>query len=43
VDDWALPGCRQAVADYLNEMDLDTPWFQFIADENSIVAFWEKP
>jgi hypothetical protein len=42
IDDWALPGCRQAVADYLNEMDLDTPWFQFIADENSIVAFWTK-
>jgi predicted O-methyltransferase YrrM len=42
IDDWALPGCRQAFADYLNEMDLDTPWFQSIVDENSHVIYWTK-
>jgi hypothetical protein len=42
IDDWALPGCRQAFADYLNEMDLDTPLFQSIVDENSHVIYWTK-
>jgi O-methyltransferase len=42
IDDFALPGCRQAFADYLNEMDLDTPLFQSIVDSNSHVIYWTK-
>jgi O-methyltransferase len=51
IDDWALPGCQQAVMDYYRYqicedgeedyifLDLD---MKFITDENSTVAFWIK-
>lgn len=40
IDDWALPGCRQAVLDYF---DLGTfPNMKFIEDKNSTVAYWTK-
>lgn len=45
VDDWALPGCQQAVYDYFAETELAwsllTP-MKFIKDENSTVAYWTK-
>lgn len=42
IDDWALPGCRQAVVDYLAEIGIKEHLFSFITDENSTVAFWVK-
>lgn len=39
IDDWALPGCRQAVVDYFLE---SLPELNFIKDENSTVAYWTK-
>jgi hypothetical protein len=47
IDDWALPGCRQAVEDYFigNGIgDFKCHWLkmQFIKDENSTVAYWIK-
>lgn len=45
IDDWALPGCKQAVLDYFNS--IDKPLFlhyqvDFIEDKNSTVAYWTK-
>lgn len=45
IDDWALPGCKQAVLDYFNS--IDKPLFlhyqvDFIKDENSTVAYFTK-
>jgi hypothetical protein len=45
IDDWALPGCRQAVFDYFfNERGKIEPpkETKFITDENSTVAYWTK-
>lgn len=42
IDDWALPGCRQAVIDYLSEIGIKEHLFNFITDENSTVAYWTK-
>lgn len=45
IDDWALPGCQQAVIDYGIEVGLNKFWhheMQFITDENSTVAYWTK-
>jgi hypothetical protein len=51
IDDWALPGCRQAVRDYYRDqigedgeedyifLDWD---MKFITDKNSTVAYWIK-
>jgi hypothetical protein len=45
IDDWALPGCRQAVYDYFMstigvfELPLN---MDFIINNNSTVSFWEK-
>lgn len=45
IDDWALPGCQQAVLDYFaNDLDFYR-WrmeLQFIRDENSTVSHWTK-
>lgn len=43
IDDWALPGCREAVFNYF--VSIGKPLFenyevQFIIDENSTVAYW---
>ena len=37
IDDYALPGCRQAVHDYFEDK---LPRMQFIKDKNSTVAYW---
>lgn len=51
IDDWALPGCQQAVRDYYEyqmgedgEMDyMYYDWdMKFITDKNSTVAYWTK-
>lgn len=51
IDDWALPGCQQAVRDYYKyQMGEDGEedyifydWdMKFITDENSTVAYWTK-
>jgi hypothetical protein len=52
IDDWALPGCRQAVLDYFGldyngpgEKNIHSFWNnnpEFIKDENSTVAYWTK-
>lgn len=45
VDDWALPGCRQAVFDYFfDERGKTEPPLnmKYIKDENSTVAWWTK-
>lgn len=46
IDDWALPGCRKAVEDYLNSSEVWAPnweWgLEYIKDENSTVAYWYK-
>jgi hypothetical protein len=42
IDDWALPGCRQAVVDYLVEIGIHAHAFEYIKDENSTVAYWTK-
>lgn len=51
IDDWALPGCQQAVRDYYKyQMGEDgeedyifLDWdMKFIKDKNSTVAFWTK-
>jgi hypothetical protein len=44
VDDFALPGCRQAVEDYFLPFMKDDPMFsmEYIKDKNSVVAFWYK-
>lgn len=39
VDDWALPGCRQAAVDYFNNLDHG---MSFIKGEGSCVAYWTK-
>ena len=43
VDDWALPGCREAVFDYFmtNFYGLGIR-MEFIEDKNSTVAYWTK-
>jgi hypothetical protein len=44
VDDYALPGCRQAVEDYFSDSNQTRPLDErFIKDENSHVIYWEKP
>lgn len=42
IDDWALPGCKQAVIDYLSEIGIKQHAFWFIEDKNSTVASWTK-
>jgi hypothetical protein len=46
IDDWALPGCRDAVNDYFADLrarNINEPIkMQFIKDENSTVAYWVK-
>lgn len=47
IDDWALPGCQQAVVDYFIEngiVDFKYHWVSmgFITDKNSTVAYWYK-
>lgn len=47
IDDWALPGCRQAVDDYFIEIGIVDFKYQFVSmsfikDENSTVAYWYK-
>lgn len=44
IDDWALPGCRQAVMDYFehNPLYVLSIRMEFIEDENSTVAWWIK-
>lgn len=49
VDDWALPGCQQAVIDYIRDnlnaehsAPILTTNMRFIKDENSTVAYWTK-
>lgn len=42
IDDYALPGCKQAVTDYLSEIGIKEHAFFFIKDENSTVAYWYK-
>lgn len=47
IDDWALPGCRQACVDYFMEngiVDFKYHWISmyFIKDKNSEVAYWYK-
>jgi hypothetical protein len=47
IDDWALPGCRQAVEDYFMDNgigDFKYQWLkmEFIKDANSTVAYWTK-
>jgi hypothetical protein len=51
IDDWALPGCQQAVMDYFSENPLagglhtpfgEPPPMEYIKDENSTVAWWVK-
>ena len=39
IDDWALPGCKNAVADFFEN---DLPKMEFITDKNSTVAYWYK-
>lgn len=45
IDDWALPGCREAVINYFYELN---PYaalgvrMEFIEDKNSTVAYWTK-
>jgi O-methyltransferase len=39
VDDYRLPGCRQAVVDYFDNIDQG---MQFITDKDSTVAYWTK-
>jgi hypothetical protein len=43
IDDWALPGCREAVFDYFmtNFYGLGVR-MEFIEDKNSTVAYWTK-
>ena len=47
IDDWALDGCRSAVADYINKnvSDSDNPFdLNLISNNNgSITAHWTKP
>lgn len=45
IDDWALPGCRQAVYDYFTELKGVFEWplsMEYITDKNSTVAYWVK-
>lgn len=45
IDDWALPGCREAVFNYFQSIGkplFDNYEVQFIKDENSTVAFWQN-
>lgn len=45
IDDWALPGCREAVYDYFTTMKGVFEWplgMEYIKDENSTVAYWFK-
>lgn len=44
IDDYALPGCRQAVFDYFfdNRDELNSFDMEFIEDKNSKVAYWIK-
>lgn len=44
IDDWALPGCRQAVMDYFehNPLHVLSIRLEFIEDKNSTVAYWIK-
>lgn len=42
VDDWALPGCRQAVIDHSVELGISIHDIQLITDKNSAVAYWTK-
>lgn len=44
IDDWALPGCRQAVFDWSEHNPLYVMGIklQFIEDKNSTVAYWTK-
>lgn len=44
VDDYGLPGCRQAVFDYFfdNRDELNSFDMEFIEDKNSKVAYWIK-
>jgi hypothetical protein len=39
IDDWALPGCQEAVYDYFDDNVLN---MNFITDKNSTVAWWTK-
>lgn len=43
IDDWALPGCREAVQDYFSDGYYGFGnKVNFIKDENSTVAYWTK-
>lgn len=42
IDDWALPGCRQAVIDHSVELGISIHDIQLITDKNSAVAYWTK-
>lgn len=47
IDDWALPGCREAVDDYFMDGDFMIDYkerfnINFIKDKNSTVAYWTK-
>lgn len=44
IDDWALPGCKNACYDYFKEIDpYPLPFeIKYIKDENSTVAYWTK-
>ena len=42
IDDWALPGCQQAVTDYLIKTDNGHVNMSFIESKDSKVAYWYK-
>lgn len=42
VDDWALPGCREAVYDYFENIKKLPPDMKFIINDESKVAYWTK-
>lgn len=40
IDDWQLPGCRDAIYDYFNQMPVGPlPIFKFVSN----IAYWIKP
>lgn len=43
VDDYALPGCKQAVKDYWHNADIKIPYVNTVENnKNSTVIFWTK-
>lgn len=41
IDDWALPGCKWAVIEYMGEMG-ENPNYQVIEGNNSQMCYWYK-